>query len=506
MNQHSTFEEGFADRHLDVEQHEGILYCNKNESNGWYTLDEYNKKIWNNAKVNLFWNLIQSELDAIYRKYLIDTDLINAEYILSNVVFPKFQDEVEYFSPASNENEMGTNFYSYREFEHHNQQAAPEVNTIFQTLIVSFENCIFLDDANFDKYSFEYPLVFNNCTFESEILLNKIYTNRISFLECNIQNLNCTDITFEQKVKIQKCTINGKSNFYNTKFKELADFYRTTFNEVIFERTDFEDIAVFSEAEFSCDVNFKYTKFLGKSIFRDTVIKGKLNLRDTIFDDDATFLDITSEKRKRHDNNEFYGEAKVIQVANRETARIIKNFYDKSNNIIEANKFYALEMEERKKELDAKSNFFEWIVFYFHRLSSNHSQSWSLSLFWIGLLGIFYTLEIHNIPFMTFFITLITIDAMIEYFFKKYTSFMKLYNKLPPFVIVLYTSYLFIINVGQVPYLMSMEFLDDIAKNIFIFSKFDAEDMTFWFLLYKITLSYLYYQFIISVRQNTRRK
>ena len=70
-----------------------------------------------------------------------------------------------------------------------------------------------------------------------------------------------------------------------------------------------------------------------------------------LFDDEANFLDITSQKREKNKNDEFSGEIKSIQVANRETARVIKNFYDNSNNIIEANRFYALEMEEREKEL-----------------------------------------------------------------------------------------------------------------------------------------------------------
>lgn len=101
-----------------------------------------------------------------------------------------------------------------------------------------------------------------------------------------------------------------KANFYNTKFKDLADFYQKYFNEVIFERADFEKVAVFSETEFNKDVNFKYVKFLGYSVFRDTVIKGKLDLRNTIFDSnaDANFLDITSEKRaKDKETDEFYG-------------------------------------------------------------------------------------------------------------------------------------------------------------------------------------------------------
>lgn len=53
-------------------------------------------------------------------------------------------------------------------------------------------------------------------------------------------------------------------------------------------------------------------------------------------------------------------------------------------------------MVERTKEFsNMKFNdnvLFEKLVFHLHGLSSNHSQSWALSLFWIIFLGIFYTL------------------------------------------------------------------------------------------------------------------
>lgn len=68
-------------------------------------------------------------------------------------------------------------------------------------------------------------------------------------------------------------------------------------------------------------------------------------------------------------------------IKNREIVRIIKNIYESQNNIIEVNKFYALEMKEREKELNPFKEPFEWLVFKIHGLASNHSQDWILSLF-----------------------------------------------------------------------------------------------------------------------------
>jgi len=189
------------------------------------------------------------------------------------------------------------------------------------------------------------------CEFEDDFIINA--TNREdekSLVQIKLNSIDLSHSIFHKKFKMQYCVVENGAKFYNTSFKDLSDFYKTEFDEVIFERTDFFEISVFSEVVFNKDIDFKYTKFIGKTIFRDTIIKGQFNLRNTIFDDEANFLDITSEERKK-DDGKFYGEPKVIDVANRETARIIKNFYDNSNNIIEANKFYALEMKEREDEL-----------------------------------------------------------------------------------------------------------------------------------------------------------
>ena len=478
-----------------------VLHCEKDDKNTWYKFSYKNEKIWDNSKVDEFWHYIHDALDAKYRFYCLSNELLNKEYILSNIIFPEFQPDVEVDKRNyADKYKEGTNFYSYGEYQYQKERKEEfeykrEVNRIFNKLDVVFDKCTFLDIVQLEKYNFENHLIFENCIFENEIQLNKIYKNRISFLACTINNLNCKDIIFEQKVKILNCTINGKANFYNTKFKELADLYRTKFNEVVFEKTDFENISVFSEAEFNKGLDFKYTKFLDKSIFRDTVIKGKLNLRDTIFADEANFLDITSEKRKKNERKEFYGEPKVIQVSNRETARIIKNFYDSSNNIIEANKFYALEMKEREYELGdgikGIKTVLEYMVFQFHGISSNHSQDWILPLLWIFNISFIYSIFTN---------TSCSHDNVIASIVESMILFSILINLKTLQKISLITSALILKFFTYIN-------LDIIAKNINPFSIMTSQDpVTFDLLFFKAIMAYLIYQFIISVRQNTRRK
>ena len=387
-------------------------------------------------------------------------------------------------------------------------------NIIENTL---FSDCEFKKKLEAEDISFKKG-IFNNTKYNEYIEISKI-----RFFNCiigndfilqgyKIGNLDLSETTFLGKTKIQYCEIEVESLFYNTKFEDLADFYRTKFNKINFERTDFKNIAVFSEVEFHCDVDFKYTKFLGTSIFRDTVIEGKLNLRDTIFKEDANFLDITSKSRKGYDEEKrdymHIGELEDIKVSNRETARIIKNFFDSSNNIIEANRFYKLEMKQREKELDFKKSFSEWITFKIHSISSNHSQDWLLAIFWIISITFLYSYsnfllnnnktEIVLLPFIISF--LVVFFNILEV--SIYSNIKNIYKIVS--VCLLYFIYGFI---------TTDFYLTNFSNNINPFSIIIdgnddnkvAKQIDFVTLIYKIIIAYLIYQLIVSVRQNTRR-
>lgn len=352
-------------------------------------------------------------------------------------------------------------------------------------------------------------LTISNSLINKDFLLNDEANNSKS----NLDLIDLKESTFKGKVKIQFYNCIKDANFYNTKFEDLADFYRTKFKKVNFERTDFKNIAVFSEAEFYCDVDFKYTKFLGTSIFRDTVIEGKLNLRDTIFKEDANFLDITSKSRKLCDEEKkeivHIGELEDIKVANRETARIIKNFFDSSNNIIEANRFYKLEMKQREKELDFKKSFSEWITFKIHSISSNHSQDWLLVIFWIISITFLYSYsnfllnnnktELVLLPFIISFL-IIFLNILEVSIYSNIKNIYKIVS-----VCLLYFIYGFI---------TTDFYLTNFSNNINPFSIIIdgndnnkiAKQIDFLTLIYKIIIAYLIYQLIVSVRQNTRRK
>lgn len=134
------------------------------------------------------------------------------------------------------------------------------------------------------------------------------------------------------------------------------------------------------------NVDFNYVTFKDHSIFKNTVVKNEINLENTLFEKNPSFYAITSEE----------GKIKDIEVTNRETARTIKDSFEKDNNIIEANRFYKLEMQKREDELtDSKSNWFEKLIFNIHGISSNHSQDALLGLFWIMNIGFIASLFDH---------------------------------------------------------------------------------------------------------------
>ena len=505
----------FEEQYFDEKQEKCILHCEKQE-NDWYIASPSGEKDWDKKKIDIFWKYIQKKLDKSYKDRNIGEPYID-------IIFPTFRYE-------QSEDDSATNFYPIN---------TPKAIKIIDERSIKFINCTFLDFANFKKYHFKQEIVFENCKFENGIALSSINECKVKFNNCNfsqpilessIEFDNCKDIDFSEsefhkEFIFKNCYVCGKANFYNTKFKGFADFTGTKFKNAHFENTHFEDIAVFAEATFESDLDFKNTKFTDKAIFREATLIGKLNLRETVFKDEADFLDINSHQDSK----------RMISVANRETARIIKNFHDKANNIIEANKFYALEMQEYEKELNLLKSPLDWIVFKIHALTSNHSQNWILPLFWIIFLTFVY-LIIDNLYNELLHIINLNIYLETNIQDKKFINLVvsnnevKLYENIPPFlkvIIILFLISIPVIIINKLKseilkltsYLLVFTLLFYILSNLFIndwelkkfcetinFFKFDNKNNSFLYLIYKIAISYLIYQLIVSIRQHTRRK
>lgn len=417
----------------------------------------------------------------------------NYEIIFNNVSSVEFWDctflEINDVSEIILDNITKIHFYNC-EFK--------EIWVHFNIQGIIYTECIFQKDLYFDRD-------FHNNTNEIfRINLAQCHIHGIFNLyfsstrteSCIIKILDLTDSIFYKKVEIKDCKIEN-SNFTNTIFKSLTDFYKTTFNSVRFTKTSFEDVTVFTESIFNENIDFQYTTFEELVLFRETVFHKELNLIDSIIKEEANFLGI-----KNGDEENL----KPSNVANRETARIIKYSFEKQANIIESNKFYALEMDKEEESLNWKENFKDKLIFKTHKIFSNHSQDWLLTLNWIIIFGFISAL-------LSFFLIQNKVGEYIHFTPDANKMIVLFIMNLLFLILVTYKEKVILFKI--MPFFMYI-FYSCLTNDIFLkhfattfnplFIMKNGINITFPELLVKLIIAYLIYQFIISIRQNTRRQ
>lgn len=276
-------------------------------------------------------------------------------------------------------------------------------------------------------------------------------------------------------IKFCKCDFLGKVNFTNLVHSKNISFVDTHFHEdVIFLNQNYENIFLFEGCTVHKKITFKNINFSKLTSFIGTIFKGKVDFIHTKFYELALFNNCKLEKLG-FENTFFSGEANFLNlqnkkgkklestnITNRETARIIKNSFEKQNNIIEANKYYAFEMKKRQKEIKFSKERSDWLVFLFHRWSSNHSQNWIFPFGWIFAISFLYV----SVP-------------------SDHSFCEGIYHR---------------INLGS-------DLFDKMAKIINPFSiMLKGDPLNLGMLIFKVIIAYLMYQFVVSIRQNTRRK
>ncbi|PPK60452.1 pentapeptide repeat protein [Malaciobacter marinus] len=324
-------------------------------------------------------------------------------------------------------------------------------------------------------------IYFKECTFYGEIIIKSIDFKSKIYLK------NCI---FVKGLNLEHCLIDGDITFNNCFFQEKCSFYKTIFNGFL----------NLENSIFNKKLELKYGVFKNKVNFKNATFKNKVNIPYADFKSINNYLNININIRKN----------------DRETARIIKDSFEQQNNIIEANKFYAIEMQKREDELskDIKKgkNIFDWLIFKIHGISSNHSQSWITALLCILIVGLISSLYDYSL-FTQHNETIDKIALNMNY---KYYIFL-----LGTFIIL------------SVSFFIAAVLKENRAIYVFIFSSllaiylYTTHDIKFVLftntvnpfavmtnndtldviqLLFKIIIAFLIYQFIISIRQNTRRK
>ncbi|OUT15191.1 hypothetical protein B9N63_02570 [Campylobacter concisus] len=314
---------------------------------------------------------------------------------------------------------------------------------------------------------------FNNCTFENLSLLSNVKTlhidlnfndikllqfaitkianngvNKISIGNTNIGQATIIDNIFKSDFIIYSSQIDS-IEVRDVDFEALAEFRTVVFkNKFDFEEISYKGLVLFDKCLFNTKAEFKYITFEKFTSFRGSVFNNGLNLDFTSCDNEINFFGISGldkTESKKHTSQETY--------------RIIKNNFEKIGNKIEANKYHSLELESKRRDLEKNKwvNMGDYIVFKLHHISSNHSTNWVLALLWIILVGFLTTIFLH-------------LNAAKELFINPFKVFDYL------------CKYIYIGN------------MDDELKHdslVFLFNK--------------VSLGYLYYQFLTAVRKDTRK-
>lgn len=180
---------------------------------------------------------------------------------------------------------------------------------------------------------------------------------------------------FKKKFALIACCIEALE-ITNTNFLGMVDFFESKFASFNIIKTKFRDFSSFENCYFGCRYNsdkvisLKYVAFHGMVNFRGACFYQALDLRNTSRAEVPNFLDA-----------QFQEQAKL--QTDRETFRIIKHSFDAVGNHIEANRYYALEMDSYRQELSKGGARLERFLLWFNYISSNYGQNYLLPIIWI---------------------------------------------------------------------------------------------------------------------------
>ncbi len=226
-----------------------ILYEAKND---WYIVNN-NKKVWNKNKVAKFWTTLREFINKKNKIYF------------ENIIFPEFEP-----------NFVGMEYQEKRNFNFWNEKENIE---FFK--FVQFDNCTFIDKADFYKVHFHSKLCFSNCTFESGIKISLCRINDFEFERNDVKekfslyhttilgnsifylnNLDCFSefslVVFERKLIIKHCEFIKKTKFFRCKIFNLFSIYHNLFlSELHVSYSIFNSIEYF---QVHIDQNFSFIK------------------------------------------------------------------------------------------------------------------------------------------------------------------------------------------------------------------------------------------------------
>lgn len=403
-----------------------------------------------------------------------------------------------------------------KERESHGLENLSSINDSYESIDIEFNNCSFSDFSVNAKLVRENIFIRNDIDdknlkmnilkisdskFKGKFYINKQYDGDSEKLEIN--NVIITDTVFEENFKLHNCDIDTV-DINDCDFYRNADFFMSIFHKGVLEEDksqkinsedigfrglNFRGLALFGDTDFRKKFHLRYATLEGYSHFRNAKFSNGLDLDYANIQNEMNFFGVETLKKEPSKTN-----------TSQETFRIIKHNFEKLGNKIESNIYHALELNQKRIKLEKEpfSALSEYLVFKLHDLSSEHSTNWFRVLLWIFFIGFISTIIVQE-PILLVIVPILFILSL---------SFKGISFRL------IYFNFCFLLLLSMGLNLEVSTFLTNIAlititNSSFVFIGFPDDKLSTFqgiiLFLNKLSLGYLYYQFLISVRKDTRK-
>lgn len=342
----------------------------KSDKSNWYVEDSQGFKIWDESKVQEFWNKIR----------VFKTS--NQDFDFTEYIFPEF----EYFRNVKKNVPLEQNYNFWKIGE------IPRFN-----VFIDFSNSIFLGHANFTKIVFGQSVDFQYATFHDEAAFNfSEFNHRVSF--------NATK--FKRKAYFSSTAVHEDSSFYQTHFEGSAIFLEIQFQNSIFNNVDFgtneilfDTVSInqypsliFSNVRLKDNVVFRNCNVGGFSFFNSdvssTVFSNCIwsNKDRIVFNDEANI----------GDQRLFVVDNVVVTLEGlEETYRQLKRNFEINKNWELSGYAFISEMRIRQIRLWKEKNYFTWFIYWFYGFFGGYTQDFRKPLFSLIISIPFFAILYH---------------------------------------------------------------------------------------------------------------
>lgn len=241
---------------------------------------------------------------------------------------------------------------------------------------------------------------FTNCQFNSNVNIIHEYST-VSLSNCICRGkfyINNQYAGFSKTMHINAIAI------HDTKFEQNFKLHNAKVQHFTLKDTDFEKNADFFKTHFEVtqDILFHTINFRALALFGEVVFDKYVEFKYVTFAGYSHFRSATFKEGLNLEYANIEKEMNFFDIkeldkkpsqtkTSQETYRIIKYHLQKVGNIIDSNRYHSLELKKKNEQVCEKCTirtFPDCIVLTVHKLSSNYSTSWILALVWIVIVGI----------------------------------------------------------------------------------------------------------------------